>query len=177
MEIPDDMKAIPLTCFHNGRKKILPVEEAHNLLWIVTLGWVMLSDFFRTGGGKQAKRGFLAKIVQGSAIKFAFNILTHGSLALAREDSCFADEHGDPPDRDLFAVWAYRFGKLFKKGLRPYEHVAFTDPNGHRRFGYRMKPGETWLVIVEVDPDSGFGNEDVDWTLFETPPDSPDNPV
>ncbi len=169
MKVPDDMKAIPIICFHNGRRKILPLEEAYHLFWTAILGWVLLSDFFRAGFGKRAKKGRLSPIIQGDALKFVFNILTHGTLALNREDICLLDEHGEPPGPGLFAVWAYRFGKLFK-GPRPYEHVFFTDRHGHRQKGYRMKSGETWLVVVEVDPKSGFKNEDVDWTVFETPP-------
>ena len=122
MKIPDDMKTIPIMCFRNGRRTILPFEEAYHLFWTVTLGWVLLSDFFRTGFRKQLKEGSLSPIIQGDAIRFVFNILTHGTLALAREDPCLSDVHGDPPGRSLFAVWAYSFGKLFT-GCRPYEHV------------------------------------------------------
>ncbi len=174
MQIPEDMKAIPIVCFDNGRRTILPFEEVYRLFWLVTLGWVLLSDFVRTGFGKQARQGSISKVVYGSAIRFVFNLLTHGRLVLAREDICLLDEHDDPPSPQLFPVWAYRFGKLFN-GSRPCEHVSFTDPRGHRHCGYRMKPGQTWLVVVEVDPDSRFGNEDVDWTIFETPPDRLEN--
>ena len=169
MKIPDDMKTIPIMCFRNGRRTILPFEEVYHLFWTVILGWVLLSDFFRTGSIKHANQGRFSQTVQGDALKFVFNILTRGSLALAREDQCFLDEHDEPPGRGIFAVWAHRFGKLFN-GYKPYERVFFTDRDGHRQPGYRMKQGETWLVVVEVDPDSGFKNEDLDWTIFETPP-------
>jgi|GEM_PF-5488846 len=176
MQIADNMKTIPIVCFHNGRRTILSSEEVYRLFWNVTLGWVLLSDFFRTGFGKQGKHGTISKVIHGSAIRFAFNILTHGSLVLAREDICLLDEHGDSPSQDIFPVWAHRFSKLFN-GFRPIKHVTFTDPQGHRHCGYRMKPDQTWLIVVGVDPDSSFGNEDIDWAIFETPPDHLENPT
>jgi len=40
-----------------------------------------------------------------------------------------------------------------------------------------MQPGETWLLILGVDPKSGFKDSDVDWNIFLEPPEQLEDSV
>lgn len=172
MRIPKDMKDIPLLCYPNGRRKILPLEEAYKLFWKVTFAWLLPLDWFTSGSGKFATDGYAGRIAQQPPMKFAFKMLTRGALALAINDSALLDEHGDSPSPNLFYAWAARFGKLFK-GPKPYEYIKVSDQYGRRQPAYRMKPGEAWLIVIGVDPENReYTDLDVDWELFQVPPGS-----
>ena len=169
MQISDDMRKIPLLCFLDGRRKVLPFEEAYKLFWRVTFSWLLPLDWFRSGFRKSATDGYAGKIAQQPPMRFAFKMLTRGALALAINDSALLDEHGDSPSHGLLYAWAARFGKLFK-GPKPYEYMKVSDQYGRRQPAYRMKPGETWLIVIGVDPENHECTDlDVDWELFQVP--------
>jgi len=169
MRIPKEQKNIPLKCWYNGRRAILPLEKAYRLFFSVSFAWILFLDLYRTDGrGRRPKGGALVKDAPGAA-KFTLKLLTRGRLALSVSDSCLMDEHGDSPSRGLLTAWAHRFGGLFD-GPKPFEQRYVYDEHGNRQLAYLMKPDERWLIIVDVDSDSGFTREDVDWQIFETGP-------
>ena len=167
MEIPEEKRGIPIRCYHNGKRAILPLEEAVKQFWASRFGWVLKLDYFRSGFGEDAKNGSVAKVVHSSGVKFAMALLNRGSLSVGLDDSCVLDEHEDPPSRNQFTVWAYRFGLLFA-GDKPYECIKIPDEYGICQTAYRMKPSETWLVVMGVASEDDFSDVDVPWEVFQT---------
>ena len=174
MSLTDESRQIPLLCYHSGVRKVLPLEVAHQLFWLVSLGLIPMLDFFRSGHGERAKKGSFTSTVQRGAPRFVMKLLTRGRLALAREDVCLQDENGDPPARPTFAVWAYECKKLFDD-REILERTYFIDKDYHRQVGYRMKLDETWLVVIGVDPKSGLSDTAVDLSVFLDPPEDLDD--
>ena len=55
--------------------------------------------------------------------------------------------------------------------LRPFHYLEVPNGIGYiTRPAYKMHPERTWFVIVGVDSTSQYSNADVDWTIFQTPP-------
>ena len=169
MDIPKDKKDIPMRCYRNGSHVVLPLEEAYRLFWASRFGWVLKLDFFRSGFGESAMSGSVVKAVYSSGVKFVLALLGRGALSVAQNDSCLVDEHGEAPSPNQMAVWASRFRKLFA-GDKPYEFLREADERGICQPAYRMKPDETWLVVLGVEPDKGYSDIDVPWGIFRTPP-------
>jgi hypothetical protein len=171
MQIPGEQKCIPTQCSMSGHLKTLTLEEAYVLFWEVSFGWLLLLDWFRTSFAESEKSGYVSKLAKFSGMDFGYKLLTRGALALAMNENCMLDEHGYGPSRNTFAQDARRFAKLFPKKARPYESTQVIDRDGYRQLAYRMIPGQKWLIVVGVDAESSFTNLDVDWTIFQTPPD------
>jgi len=157
----------------NGYVKRMPLVEARQLFWKARIGWLQPLDWVRVGHGSQARQGNGADLMQDRVARFAYKLLTRGSLALPVDDACLADEHGDFPSRGTVAAWAYRFASIFK-GSRAIESGRFLGNGGIRELGYRIKPGIDWLLIVDVDAGSQVLGTAVDWRVFLTPPPAED---
>ena len=170
MEFPDEKKNIPVQCYLNGHLKLLPLQDAYALFWEVHFGWLVLLDWFRSGFGKNAKQGYMRKLVQKSGKIFGYNLLTRGLLPLAINDQCMIDEHDYPPSRNTFHARAARFARV-ADGFPLFEYDENVGGGKSLQPAYRPNPDVQWLILVGVDPASSFTNTDVDWKLFQTPPD------
>ena len=170
MKISDVQKRIPIQCYVNGYKKVLTLEETYALFWQVHFAWLLLLDWYRFTLDGSAKDGYVSKIAKFSGMGFGYKLLTKKALALAINDTCMLDEHGYAPTRNTFTQNARRFRLLFPENACPYESTQVFDKDGDLQLAYRMKHIK-WLIVAGVDPNSKFTNEDVDWTIFQTPPD------
>jgi hypothetical protein len=170
MEILNEKKCIPTQCYVNGYNKILTLEETYILFWQVKFAWLLLLDWFRSEFDGIEGSGYVSKLARFSGMSFGYRLLTRGFLALTINDTCMLDEHGYSPNRNTFIQNARRFGKLFPEKNRPYEATQVFDRDGNLQLAYRMKSDEKWLIIVGVDPKSEFTNEDINWSIFQTPP-------
>jgi hypothetical protein len=164
-----DQGNVPLKCFVNGYARTVNLSEAHRFFWKARLGWLRPLEWIRVDHGKNARQGNGADLMQDRVARFAWKLLTRGSLALRVDDDCLGDEHGNLPGRGTVAAWACRFANMFKSA-RVLEHVRVADEFGIRELAYRLKPGIDWLLVVGVDSKSPIPDTAVDWTVFLTPP-------
>ena len=167
MEAKGDDGRISFECWHDGCRCVEPLNAVLQLFHEVDLAWVIRTDYFRSGFGKDAEGGYVGKIAKEAGRRFGHALLTRGSLPLTIDDTCFVNEHGDGPGRNLFHCWAAKFGRLFN-GEKPYEYATlFIDGDVP---AYRMKPGKQWLIVVDIDASCGVGPADFDWRVFGDPP-------
>lgn len=162
----DDGSGAAFICYVNGFRYIKPSDEVQRLFRAADFAWVLRTDDYRSGCGKDAKSGYVGKVAKEAGRRFGYALLTHGSLPLTIDDDCLLDEHGRRPGRNLFACWAAKFGRLFE-GEKPY---AFSTVllDGDVPV-YRMKPGKRWIIVVGIDPDCGISDVEFDWRVFESP--------
>lgn len=89
---------------------------------------------------------------------------------------------------DVFHQLASRFGKIFTdrherpvlpEPLRPFFHYRIDETGQSSQPAYRMHPERTWLLVLGVAPGQGITDNDIDWTVFQTPPppDVPDDEI
>ncbi len=79
------------------------------------------------------------------------------------------DEHDYAPSRNNFHARAARFAKV-TSGFSLFEYDENFDGRKCLQPAYRPNPDTQWLIIVGVDPESSFTNADIDWALFQNPP-------
>jgi len=164
-----EFRGAKLDCCVNGFRRALSFGEVHDLLWTGILGWVILTDWLRAGREPQSAKGRAGKLLQEPVVRFAYLLLTNGSLALTLEDRRLIDAHGDSPTKGTFTAWACRFRHVFP-GIDPIEHLKVMGRGGNRRVhAYRMRPGLTWLIVMGTADDSQVPPDAVDWALLEVP--------
>lgn len=159
---------VPVRVCLNGYPKILPFGVAYVIFWKVRFGWMLNLDWFRSRTSQGNKTGYVGKVVKNKASYFIYHLLTRGCLALGINDNCLQDEHQESPSPNLFNAYAYRFGKLFT-GSRPYEFMLVPDGPGPRVRAYRMKCGETWMILLGLAPETQIPDAEVEWPLFCSP--------
>lgn len=165
MQITDDKKHIPILCYVNGRQSTLTLEEAYTLFWIVPFAWLLPLDWFRSG----LRQGYMRKLVHKAVKVFAYNLFTRSFLPLRIDSECMLDEHGYSPSRNCFQSRACKLAKIFE-GKSPYAFDDCIRISGKLQPAYRMIPGQEWLIVVGVKPESEFTDHDIDWTVFQTHP-------
>lgn len=160
---------IKLQCYVQGHLKLLSPSEAYTLFWKAHFGWSLPSDWFRSGFGKNAKQGYMRKLVQKAGRVFGYNLLTRGLLALSINDNSMTDEHDYPPNRNCFHARAARFAKV-ADGFSFFDYNEEFDGRKNLQPAYRPNPDIQWLIIVGVDPENSYTDAEIDWTLFQNPP-------
>jgi hypothetical protein len=167
MQIPDEQKSVPTLCYINGQKKTLNLEEAYVLFWILPFAWLLPVDWFRY----HKITAYMRDVAKKSTKIFLMHLLNRGYLALTINDDCMRDKHGDPLSPNAFAAKAARLRKIFGDEEVPFIYEDALQDNKGTVQAYRMSPGQTWIVVMSVEKNSEYTDADIDWTIFQTPPD------
>ena len=171
---------ILLECYKNGKEDIFPAIEAHKRFWSYNYGWLCPLDLYRFSIEGYSGQNQIYKIVGKKALRFSFLIHTReGPLII--DDAEKPLNNGEELEINTFISWASKFNRIFRKPyiakvlpteLRPFHYLEVPNGVGFiTRPAYKMHPGRTSFIIVGVDPTSKYSNTDVDWTIFQTPPD------
>ena len=166
MEAKDNVPHMSLVCYIDGYRCVEALDVVLQLFQKVDFAWVIRTDYFRSGFGKEATKGYVGKIAKEVGRRFAHALLRRGSLPLTIDD-CPLDEHRESIGRNLFHCWAAKFGRLFE-GEKPYEFTTLLIDGDVP--AYRMKPEKRWLIVVDIDPDCGVDSVEFDWKIFDGPP-------
>jgi len=166
MQIPNEQKSISVKCYVNGSLRTLTLQESHVLFWCVPFGWLLPIDWCRFGKNSDYIRELITKSIK----MFAYNLLTRGYTALSINSECMLDEHDYAPSRNVFQARAYKLAKVFGKNI-PFVYDEDFDYSKKLQPAYRMVPGQKWMIVIGLAPESEIEPSEVDWTFFQTPPD------
>ncbi|HDY68191.1 MAG TPA: hypothetical protein ENH85_10400 [Candidatus Scalindua sp.] len=177
---------IPLKCYENGKHSIFSINEAYKKFWQCNYGWICLLDWYRFYIEGYSGQNNVYKIVGKKAMKFGF--LGHTRKEpLTIDDAEVLLNDGYELEVNTFVSWSCKFNKLFKepyatkelpKLLRPFYYLEVPNGIGDiTRPAYKMHPERTSFVIIGVDPASPYSNADIDWTIFQTPPDQTETSI
>lgn len=182
-----------LKCFINGQYRSLSIEQAHQELWRAHYGWVTPINWYRWGIEKYHGSEYLLQKITPQPVWLA--LLVHMSTCPVTIDICEEKlneinqqksefdgrlrKHREL-DANVFSSWAARFHKLFQskdgKVILPkkfwplsYEPVL-NGPCFQGRPAYRIAPGRSSVVILDVDPDFDRGESPVIWSQLLEPP-------
>jgi hypothetical protein len=172
MNTSHEANELRFECYVQGKKRMLPVEEARRQVWECQFAWIIPLDFYRYDieGYKDHLRVSrtipACCLLWGYHVHKRFDYLTLASLQML-----------DPDHEDLtrpnFNALASRFGQLFRDlptDLRPIECDKMIGRDHRITLGYRFKPELTRIMIVGVELGGSYTNDDVDWDLFLSPP-------
>ena len=170
---------IPLECYKNGKGDVFPVNEAYKRFWDSNYGWLCPSDLYRFSIEGYSGQNYIYKIVGKKALRFSFLIHTReGPLII--DDTEKPLNNGNELEINTFISWASKFNRIFREPympedlpteLRPFYYLEVPNGIGFiTRPAYKLHPDRTSFVIVGVDTASQYSNTDVDWTIFQTPP-------
>ena len=161
-----------LPCVHNGRRKMVPFQEAHALLWACSIGYLAPSNCWRYEFGEWRGQHILTKLVGKASMDFGLALLSRGRRALTLSDMRRRNPEDANMDVRTFHSRASRLAKGFPGvpiGHRPFRFLEVYDlSNGRYRTqpAYQMCEDCTWLLVFQPeDP-----NLEVDWELLQTPP-------
>ena len=167
MRMPDEHISLTTKCYIHGSLRTLPLIEAYVLFWEVPFAWLEPINWIRHG-----KLDSYVKDLMKPAIKyFAYNLLTRGYMPLTINSVCMLDEHGYAPSRNNFQSKAFRLKKIFGERL-PFTHDHVFDDKKKFISSYQMLPGSKWAIVVGIAPDSEIRTSEIDWTIFQIPPDN-----
>ena len=65
-----------LPCVHNGRRKMVPFQEAHALLWACSIGYLAPSNCWRYEFGEWRGQHILTKLVGKASMDFGLALLS-----------------------------------------------------------------------------------------------------
>jgi hypothetical protein len=171
---------IPLDCYKNGKADIFPTNEAYKRFRDSNYGWLCPSDWYSFSIEGYSGQNYIYKIIGKKAMRFGFLVhAREGPLTIDDAESLLND--GYELEVNTFISWASKFNRIFRKPyvskelpmeLRPFYYLEVPNGIGNiTRPAYKMHPERTSFVIVGVDPTSQYSNTDVDWTIFQAPPD------
>ena len=162
-----------MVCFKNGRRIIIPLEQAYKLFWKSEFSWLWPMDWYRFKIDQFEGQSYVTKKAGRAARVLGYFLHRRGYRALSVDRFCELDCKSKFIGRDAFYARMAKFNRLFGKmptKLRPFEFFEVI-PDDHRpQPGYRLKPGREIFMIHSLEPDSGFSGEDIDWTIFQRPP-------
>lgn len=165
-------------CLRSGAPVNLPFDEAHRGLWAANMGWVVPIRWYRWKLSKHEDQLYFDdREIHKAEEDFAFILHSRRCSPVIMEDLFDPERSRSKNPKNPLTARASRFGsavfcKLGKeyKALLPYEPVEIPAYRKVRRYGYQMKRGVTWFVVVERDGVPEHAKLDFDWTLFLTPP-------
>lgn len=173
MQIANEMQAMPVECFHNGRRATLSLEEACQLFWQVEFAWLLPLDWYRYNLGGRQRKGSLYKDVSRSARVLAYYLMRRGHRGLTLEDIRILDKRSEFIGREAFHARMARLNTgLFDdlpSEVRPFDHTEVFHGNLEPIPAYRLKPDREVLLVVEAAPNSDIVSDEIDWAIFQTP--------
>ena len=161
-------------CYHIGAKVTRASVEAHKLFWTANYAWNLQTDFYRWGIDGHTGQDYVCRIACPRARRLGRYVHCRGGRALMNSNFEQLQNNEERITVGVFRKMACQFNKLFQglpTNLRPFFEYKEDDGGRINQPAYRMYPGRTYLVIVGVAPGQGLTNDDMDWTLFDGPPD------
>jgi len=165
---------IPIECYHNGSRILRALPEAHALFWEVEFGWLLPLDWYRYDVKGHSRDLCVYEVVPRSSRLMAFFLHTRGRRALTLGDLRMLDAKSRHIGRNVFFCRMARLNSTLYRELpeelRPFDFIDTPRRGLVPEPGYRLNPHRSALLIQGVDPGSEFGDDDVDWALFQEPP-------
>jgi hypothetical protein len=165
-----------LICNVNGKVNRIAVSEACKLFWNLNIGWVLRLGLFR-----YCWAGF-EDIVHLSETRISAPALVFGRrlmeqrLGLVLASDFTKSQHDEyPPSKNMFCAWAARWRVHVFNAVPqdrrstsiPFERVSIPE---EPPFGYRIRPGVSRIVVIDVDDCSKQRGRAFDWSCFLEPP-------
>ena len=167
---------IPLKCYENCKRLIVPFKDAHERLWGSNYGWIAILNYYIWNIQGFSGQSDVFEIANKVGMRFGYLIHTSPKQSVTIDDAEAILNDGYELEAGTFIAWASRFNRIFRKDRTdkdlPHELWPFyylEVPNGvHNitRPAYRMHPGRTSFVIAGVDPAGGYDNSEVQWSLL-----------
>lgn len=174
MEEPIDQGNTRLECLCNGARRVMTLRDAHKMFWEVECAWLLPLDFYRWEIEGHTWQDHIRTSVQARP-KFMLRALhRRGHLALTCDDLVDLDPETTELTLGGLITRASRFGKVLFEGLpqhlRPFQLVETYTPSLEVVPGYALRSGCNVMLVVGLAWGSGLRRDEVDWTIFLTPP-------
>ncbi len=165
---------IPLECYPNGARRVIEVRHAIRPFWGAHCSYLLPLQWYRFDIGPHSRRLYLSEVVKERQMYLLLLLHRRCHLPLTREDL----EDLDPKTSYLtLPNFHSRMSRIYNtlfadlpEHLIPIEPTQASGPDLKLRPAYRIKPRVDTFLITGVEPSSGFRPDDVDWTIFLTPP-------
>lgn len=128
-------KKIPLECYKNGKRVILPFATAHAKLWAANYGWIVPLDFYRWQIDDFIGESEIFRQIKGRAMQFGYLVhIQENPVTLDQMEKYF--NNGETLGKDIFVAWAARFNRIirrsphFRKGYQkyyPFYYIEFSQ--------------------------------------------------
>ena len=164
-----DIHKLLFICSLTGRLLKLPFNEARRLLYECSIGWVKRIEWLRYDFDGLADANYLTPGIPEAGAFSGYHIMIRGRnwLTIDKYRELYEEQR---LSIGAFAAHVSRFRKAFEKSedkkVNPFEHQRRNEGARARITAYRLRPPLTALVIIDVDPDSGFTGDDIDWTML-----------
>lgn len=167
-----------LRCKENGVLFMLDVAAARKSFWACTYAWVTITDFYRWSIESHSDQAFVRPAVPPAARRLAMLVHSRTSGTVTIDQLEQVEKTEDAISVEAFQGRAARFnvpvfgdpdnGGL-PRHLRPFYYYLLTVDDRLKVPAYSMYPGRSRFVVLGVAQGTG-AIDDVDWSLFETPP-------
>lgn len=172
MKTQNGYQNTPLKCFENCKPAVYTFSEAYKKLWTSNYGWVIPKNWYRWSIGNYTGENRVYKKAQKPGIKLGY--LTHIKGLVTIDDAEEKLNGGDELEHDTFVTWACRFnsifrdihGKKFPPEFYPFQYIEVPSGIYATRAAYEMYPDRTSFLIIGVDPDSTYDDNQVPWHLL-----------
>jgi hypothetical protein len=144
---------VRLECFHNGRREMLPLEEALRLFWEVDFAWLLVTDFYRFRVGGRAGQGYMYRAVHRAPRVMVLHLMRRGGRALSLHDLNTLDKRSEFIGSEAFYARMARFNtSLFGDDMpakfRPFEFTDALEDGSRPVPAYRLNPDRNVLLVV-----------------------------
>jgi hypothetical protein len=183
------MESPILLAYHNGRKIIGPLVKLWRLFWACHYGWLLPLDWYRWSIEGHESSEYVC--LKATALPRRFGLVMHmrGKRFLTLGDWEQLEKAVGLVGDDAFHQMGSRFSRIFwvdrpehlvlPLSLRPFFHYRIEETGDRGQPAYRMHPDRTWLLVLGVAPGQDVTDDDIDWSVFQTPPpsDVPDEQI
>ena len=162
-----------LRAHHNGQRKVYSVPKIWRLVWKCNYAWLRIPDFYRWSIEGHEDSAYVCVKVPPLPRRFGLLMHMRGSRAMTPSDYVQLEELDEDVTNSKFHQLASRFNKVFgdlPEHLRPFFYYRYDEPGSSPKPAYRMHPERDRLLVMGVAPGQGLTDDDIDWTLFLTPP-------
>lgn len=164
-------QGVLLQCVENGRKIVLPHDQAWSRLWETKFAWLIPPDRYRqchsgVGWDRLSRR-------LPPRVRLTFEtLLKRGRLATTYDELRIVDETLLDATDGAINRRVKIISDFFGPRERPFEPCDVTA-NGQMVSAYRPRDTFTWFLVMQVDPATGIPDSDFDWDLLQTQPHAP----
>jgi hypothetical protein len=183
------MESPVLLAFHNGRKIIGTLVKMWRLFWACHYGWLLPVDWYHWAIEGHESSEYVC--LKATALPRRFGLVMHmrGKRFLTLGDWEQLEKAVGLVSDDVFHQMGSRFSRIFwfdrpehlvlPLSLRPFFHYRIEETGDRGQPAYRMHPERTWLLVLGVAPGQDITDNDIDWSVFQTPPppDVPDEEI
>jgi len=171
---PITQGSIPLQCICNGARRVLELKKVVTLFWQVHCAWLLPLDWYRFQIEDCSHTAYVSRTMQERPRFMLLLLHRRGHLALRLDELIELDPLTAHISGPTFTSRASRINKTMfaelPEPLRPVEFFSAYDETLDPKRAYRIRPGCDTLLVIGTERTSGFKNDDVDWTVFLTPP-------